>query len=101
MVFKYFVKTLRQPNNCIALLIVRTEATNCKSNLSFVRVMNEFTNKALFMAGVPNLGSADPFGSVVWLLWIRGRIPKKINILALTKKILIIFKLIFYNSLKK
>ena len=51
--------------------------------------------------GVPNLGSADPFGSAAWLLWIRGRIPKKINILALIKKILIIFKLIFYNSLKK
>jgi hypothetical protein len=43
------------------------------------------------IAGVPNLGSADPFGSAAWLLWIRGRIPKKINILALIEKILIIF----------
>ena len=54
-----------------------------------------------YKSGVPNLGSADPFGSAAWLLWIRGRIPKKINILALIKKILIIFKLIFYNSFKK
>jgi hypothetical protein len=60
-----------------------------------------FFREVGFIKGVPNLGSADPFGSAAWLLWIRGRIPKKINILALIKKILIIFKLIFYNSLKK